>query len=168
MRVRVALVGKGLKYEYREEDPRNKSPLLLEMNLVHKKIPVLIHNRKPICESMIIVQYIDELWNDKSLMLPSNPYQRAQVKFWAYYIDNKYIVLQISLFLGKISTSCCIYIVKVTFCLFWTWAFIFIGLKMHLRSSHISLSILEPRYIPWKNRYVVLKINYTLLNIEIV
>ena len=96
IRVTIDLAEKGLKYEYREEDPRNKSPLLLEMNPVHKKIPVLIHNRKPICESMIIVQYIDELWNDKSSMLPSNPYQRAQVKFWADYIDNKYIVLQIS------------------------------------------------------------------------
>ncbi|RVW63463.1 putative glutathione S-transferase [Vitis vinifera] len=62
MRVRVALAEKGLKYEYREEDLWNKSPLLLEMNPVHKKIPVLIHNGKPICESLIIVQYIDEVW----------------------------------------------------------------------------------------------------------
>ncbi|KAJ9672838.1 hypothetical protein PVL29_026185 [Vitis rotundifolia] len=89
MRVRVALAEKGLKYEYREEDTRNKSPLLLEMNLVHKKIPVLIHNGKPICESMIIVQYIDEVWNKKSPLLPSDPYQRAQARFWADYIDEK-------------------------------------------------------------------------------
>ena len=89
MRVRVALAEKGLKYEYREEDPRNKNPLLLEMNPVHKKIPVLIHNGKPICESMIIVQYIDEVWNKKSPLLPSDPYQRAQARFWADYIDKK-------------------------------------------------------------------------------
>ncbi|RVW18637.1 Glutathione S-transferase 3 [Vitis vinifera] len=74
IRVTVDLAEKGLKYEYREEDLRNKSPLLLEMNLVHKKIPVQIHNRKPNCESTIIVQYIDELWNNKSPLLPSNPY----------------------------------------------------------------------------------------------
>ncbi|KAL6313529.1 hypothetical protein AAG906_005480 [Vitis piasezkii] len=76
MRVRVALAEKGLKYEYREEDPRNKNPLLLEMN-------------PPICESMIIVQYIDEVWNKKSPLLPSDPYQRAQARFWADYIDKK-------------------------------------------------------------------------------
>ena len=74
MRVKLALAEKGLKYEYREQDLWKKSPLLLEMNPVHKKIPVLIHNGKPICESLIIVQCIDEVWYDKSLLLPSDPY----------------------------------------------------------------------------------------------
>ena len=89
MRVRVALAEKGLKYEYKEEDLQNKSPLLLMMNPVHKKIPVLIHNRKPISESMIIVEYIDEVWNHKSPLLPTDPYQRAQARFWADYVDKK-------------------------------------------------------------------------------
>ncbi|KAJ9672914.1 hypothetical protein PVL29_026249 [Vitis rotundifolia] len=89
MRVRIALAEKGLKYEYREENLWNKSPLLLEMNPVHKKVPVLIHNGKPICESLMIVQYIDEVWKDKSPLLPSDPYQRAQARFWADYVDKK-------------------------------------------------------------------------------
>ncbi|KAK4398255.1 Glutathione S-transferase U19 [Sesamum angolense] len=89
MRVRVALAEKGIEYEYREENLANKSPLLLEMNPVHKKIPVLIHNGKPISESLIIVQYIDEVWKDKSPLLPSDPYQRAQARFWADFVDKK-------------------------------------------------------------------------------
>ena len=89
MRVRIALAEKGLMYEYREENLWNKSPLLLEMNPVHKKVPVLIHNGKPICESLMIVQYIDEVWKDKSPLLPSDPYQRAQARFWADYVDKK-------------------------------------------------------------------------------
>ena len=89
MRVRIALAEKGIKYQYKEEDLKNKSPLLLEMNPINKQIPVLIHNGKPVCESLIIVQYIDEVWNNKSSLLPSDPYQRAQARFWADFVDKK-------------------------------------------------------------------------------
>ena len=44
MRVRIALAEKGIRYEYKEEDLKNKSPLLLEMNPINKQIPVFIHN----------------------------------------------------------------------------------------------------------------------------
>nr|ADB11318.1 tau class glutathione transferase GSTU16 [Populus trichocarpa] len=88
-RVKVALAEKGIEYESREQNLIDKSPLLLEMNPVHKTIPVLIHNGKPICESHNIVQYIDEVWKDKSPLLPSDPYQRSQARFWADYIDKK-------------------------------------------------------------------------------
>ncbi|CAL5187214.1 unnamed protein product [Lathyrus oleraceus] len=90
MRVRIALAEKGIDYEFIDEDPRrDKSPYLQEMNPVYKKIPVLIHNGKPICESLVIVEYIDDVWNDRSPLLPSDPYQRSQARFWADYVDKK-------------------------------------------------------------------------------
>ncbi|KAK4714591.1 hypothetical protein R3W88_020498 [Solanum pinnatisectum] len=89
LRVRIALAEKEIKFEYREEDLKNKSPLLLQMNPIHRKIPVLIHNGKPICESIIGVEYIDEVWTDKAPLLPSDSYERAQARFWADYIDKK-------------------------------------------------------------------------------
>ncbi|XP_019159303.1 PREDICTED: probable glutathione S-transferase [Ipomoea nil] len=89
MRLRIALAEKEVKYEYREEDLRNKSELLLKMNPVHKKIPVLIHNGKPVCESTLAVEYIDGVWKDKAPLLPSDPYEKSQAKFWADYIDKK-------------------------------------------------------------------------------
>ncbi|XP_068325222.1 probable glutathione S-transferase [Pyrus communis] len=89
MRLRIALAEKGIEYVYKDEDVRNKSPLLLQMNPVHKKIPVLIHNGKPVCESLIALQYIDEVWNDKAPLLPSDSYLRAQARFWADFVDKK-------------------------------------------------------------------------------
>ncbi|CAN6545463.1 unnamed protein product [Malus baccata var. baccata] len=89
MRLRIALAEKGIEYEYKEDDLWNKSPLLLQMNPVHKKIPVLIHNGKPVCESLIALQYIDEVWNDKAPLLPPDSYLRAQARFWADFVDKK-------------------------------------------------------------------------------
>nr|ALG05145.1 glutathione S-transferase [Helianthus annuus] len=86
-RVRIALAEKGISYEYIEEDIPNKSPLLLKHNPIYKKVPVLIHKGKPICESLIIVQYIHETWKEGYPLLPSDPYLKSQAAFWADYID---------------------------------------------------------------------------------
>ncbi|KAK9078133.1 hypothetical protein SSX86_002190 [Deinandra increscens subsp. villosa] len=91
MRVRIALAEKGIPYEYREEDLWNKTQLLLSMNPVYKRVSVLIHNGKPICESSIIVEYIDQVWNHKSPLFPASDDAsgRARARFWTDFINNK-------------------------------------------------------------------------------
>ncbi|KAL2932625.1 Glutathione S-transferase U8 [Bienertia sinuspersici] len=88
-RVELALCLKGISYDYIEEDIQNKSPELLKYNPVHKKVPVLVRDGKPIAESLVILEYIDDMWDDKPAILPQEPYERAMARFWARFIDEK-------------------------------------------------------------------------------
>ncbi|XP_044427861.1 probable glutathione S-transferase GSTU6 [Triticum aestivum] len=89
-RVKLALHLKGVSYKYMEEDLTNKSELLLRSNPVHTMVPVLIHGGKPICESQVIVQYVDETFASIGpALLPADPHERAVAHFWAAYVDDK-------------------------------------------------------------------------------
>ncbi|XP_076934583.1 glutathione S-transferase U17-like [Bidens hawaiensis] len=93
-RVQFALNLKSMKYEYIEENLACKSELLIKSNPVHKKVPVLLHaDKPPICESQIIVEYLDEIRPDLYQLLPSVSLDRANCRFWAAYIDNKFFPL---------------------------------------------------------------------------
>ncbi|KAK1390653.1 Glutathione transferase [Heracleum sosnowskyi] len=88
LRVEWAFMLKGITdYEYVDEDLlHNKSSLLLELNPVHKKVPVLIHKGKAIAESLVIVEYIDETWKNHPL-LPQDPYEKARIRSFAIFAE---------------------------------------------------------------------------------
>ncbi|KAI3981294.1 hypothetical protein MKX01_004558 [Papaver californicum] len=76
-RVKCALQLKGLNYEFMEE------------YLSNKKVPVLVHGGKPIVESLIILEYIDETWPEKFPILPRYPYERSKARFWTKFMGDK-------------------------------------------------------------------------------
>ncbi|KAK1662489.1 hypothetical protein QYE76_050648 [Lolium multiflorum] len=106
LRARFALNLKGIPYTYVEEDlfgDNTKSQLLLASNPAHGgKVPVLIHHGKPVAESMVILEYIDEAFPDHlPRLLPSgDPHRRAAARFWAAYVDQKLLPRWIPLYGG--------------------------------------------------------------------
>ena len=89
-RVRIALKRKGLAYEEKPENLAAKSALLLSSNPVHAKVPVLLVGGKPVCESLVILQFIDEAFAGAGEpLLPAAPCARAHARFWASYVDTK-------------------------------------------------------------------------------
>ncbi|KAK9183101.1 hypothetical protein WN944_026250 [Citrus x changshan-huyou] len=49
---------------------------------------VLVHGENPVCESMVIIEYIEEMWPQNPLML-NDPYDRALARFWIKFAADK-------------------------------------------------------------------------------
>lgn len=88
LKVRICLEEKGLDWVDRRLVSKNHDHLsdwYLKLN-PNGVVPTLVHDGRPIFESSVIMQYLDELHPEPSL-LPADPYGRAQMRAWLTFVD---------------------------------------------------------------------------------
>jgi len=94
----IALVHKKVDFEYREQDPYNKSPEWLAIN-PRGLVPALAIGSEVVIESGVINEFIDEAWTledngevELALLPPlSQPLQRAKARIWTDFVNKKLV-----------------------------------------------------------------------------
>ena len=89
-KVRIILSEKNVSWEKIDIDlptKANLTPEYLKLNPTGV-VPTLVENGKPIIESSIISEYLDDRFPEPC-MRPSDPYQLSQMRLWMKHIDNK-------------------------------------------------------------------------------
>lgn len=89
-KVRLVLAEKGLdwtRHHVELSQKENLRPDYLKLNPLGV-VPTLVHDGRPVIESSIICEYLDDAFPEPGLK-PAAPYQRAQMRLWMKHVDNK-------------------------------------------------------------------------------
>jgi glutathione S-transferase len=89
-KVRLCLAEKGIRdWISRSIDiskRENLSPEYLEIN-PNGVVPAFRHNGRPIVESAVMCEYLDEVFPHEPRLVPNSPIERAHMRAWLRYID---------------------------------------------------------------------------------
>ena len=88
-KVRICLAEKGVEWEIRLVDlanAENLSPEYLAIN-PNGVVPAFVHDGRPIIESTVMCEYVDEVWPDEPKLSPTDPVERADMRAWLRFID---------------------------------------------------------------------------------
>ena len=88
-KVRICLAEKGVEWENRLVDlanAENLSPEYLAIN-PNGVVPAFVHDGRPIIESTVMCEYVDEVWPDEPKLSPADPVERADMRAWLRFID---------------------------------------------------------------------------------
>lgn len=89
-KVRIVLAEKGLKWTKHHVElsqKENLRPEYLKLNPLGV-VPTLVHDGKPVIESSIICDYLDDAYPESSLK-PQDPYAISKMRLWMKHVDNK-------------------------------------------------------------------------------
>ncbi len=88
-KVRFALHAKGQDFTEHKLDLFSGDQLTPEYLAINPNglVPTLIHNGANIIDSLVIVQYLDELFPERSPLVPRDPVMRARMRSLMAYID---------------------------------------------------------------------------------
>jgi len=75
----LALEEKGIPYQYKEENPYKKDKEFLEVS-PKGLVPAIKYRGKPLHESLVICDFLEEAYPDTPSLYPKDPYDRAQVR----------------------------------------------------------------------------------------
>ncbi len=88
-KVRICLAEKGVAWESRPVDLANEenlSPDYLAIN-PNGVVPAFVHDGRPIIESTVMCEYVDEVWPNAPQLTPADPVARADMRAWLRFID---------------------------------------------------------------------------------
>lgn len=88
-KVRMCLMEKGIPFkshllDLQKFEQHHPQYLALNPNGV---VPTLVHNGRPVIESSIIIDYLDDCVPEPPLK-PTDPYKRAQMRLWVKFSDD--------------------------------------------------------------------------------
>lgn len=87
-KVRLCLHEKGLPFKHTQVNFRAKehlTPEYLKLN-PNGVVPTLVHNGRPVIDSSVIMEYLEEVFPEKPLQ-SDDPYRRAQMRAWLRFIE---------------------------------------------------------------------------------
>lgn len=88
LKVRLCLEEKGLEWVDRRLISKNHDHLsdwYLRLN-PNGVVPTLIHDGRPVFESSVIVQYVDQI-HPQTPLVPADAYGQAQMRAWLAFVD---------------------------------------------------------------------------------
>ncbi|KKY24907.1 putative glutathione s-transferase [Phaeomoniella chlamydospora] len=98
-RALLVLHEKSIPFQYIEVNPYDKPESLLKLNprglVPTLEVPVSPTTHKPLIESSVICEYLDEVYRDARLhgdpLMPHDPYERARARIWTGFVGSNII-----------------------------------------------------------------------------